>query len=475
MSELEEIQAAIDRRAFLRDGALSLGSLALGSLLARDLPASERADERAHTRDRAPRARSVIFLFMAGGPSQLDLFEQKPKLRALHGETPPPSLIAGKRFAFLKPGAKLLGSPRRFARHGQCGASFSELLPETARIADELCFLRALTTDNFNHGPAKILLNTGSPLNGRPSMGSWILYGLGSEADDLPGFLILQSGPRGPRGGSQLWSSGFLPSSLQGVPLRAGANPILNLAPPPGLSREDERRFLEALREANDAALAETGDPEIETRTRAYEMAFRMQMKAPEAIDLRSESPATLALYGAEPEQPSFARNCLLARRLVERGVRFVQLYHTNWDHHGGPGERIDVDLDRCAREVDRATRGLILDLKARGLLEETLVVWCGEFGRTPLGEVRATTGRDHHVEAFTGWLAGAGVRAGFSHGETDELGFGPTSGRVHVHDLQATILHLLGLEHTRLTYRFQGRDFRLTDVGGTVVREILS
>jgi hypothetical protein len=306
-------------------------------------------------------------------------------------------------------------------------------------------------------------------------MGSWILYGLGSEADDLPGFVVLQSGPRGPRGGSQLWSSGFLPSSLQGVPLRAGANPILDLASPPGLAREDERSFLEALREANDAARELCGDPEIETRTRAYEMAFRMQMRAPEAIDLRRETPATLALYGADPAQPSFARNCLLARRLVERGVRFVQLYHTNWDHHGGPGERIDVDLDRCAREVDRATRGLILDLKARGLLEETLVVWCGEFGRTPLGEVRATTGRDHHVEAFTGWLAGAGVRAGCSHGETDELGFGPVSGRVHVHDLQATLLHLLGLEHTRLTFRFQGRDFRLTDVGGALVREILA
>jgi hypothetical protein len=247
------------------------------------------------------------------------------------------------------------------------------------------------------------------------------------------------------------------------------------LSPPPGLSRADEAEFLRAVRALNDERLETTGDPEIETRTRAYEMAFRMQMRAPEAIDLRRETPATLDLYGVDPDQPSFAKNCLLARRLVERGVRFVQLYHTNWDHHGGPGERIDVDLDRCAREVDRASRALILDLKARGLLEDTLVVWSGEFGRTPLGEVRATTGRDHHIEAFTCWLAGGGVRAGMTHGATDELGFGPLHGRVHIHDLQATVLHLLGIEHTRLTYRFQGRDYRLTDVGGNVVREILS
>jgi uncharacterized protein (DUF1501 family) len=331
-----------------------------------------------------------------------------------------------------------------------------------------------LSTDVFNHGPAKIFMNTGSPQPGRPSMGSWVTYGIGSESQDLPGFVVLQSGPRGPRAGATLWSSGFIPTTYQGVPFRGTGDPILNLASPKGIDRTTQRDFFDVVGDMNKHRLEATNDAEIATRIAAYEMAYRMQSSAPELMDISKETPATLAMYGATPGKASFANNCLLARRLVERGTRFVQLYHTNWDHHGGPGETLEKDLVATAKAVDQASAALVRDLKERGLLEDTLVIWGGEFGRTPMGEPRDNTGRDHHIDAFTMWMAGGGVKPGFSYGKTDELGFGATEGKCHVHDLHATILHLLGIEHTKLTYRFQGRDFRLTDVHGKLIKDIL-
>ncbi len=470
--------AAATRRHFFRDCGVGIGAMALGSLLQGDSLAAPKIDPANPLDPRephfAPKAKSVIFLFMAGAPSQLELFEDKPKLRELHGQPPPKSLLEGKRFAFLKGNETLMGSTRKLERVGQCGMDIGELFPHHKRIVDEVCWLRGMTTDVFNHGPAKLFVNTGFPAPGRPALGAWATYGLGSESRDLPGFVVLQSGPRGPRAGASLWASGFLPTSYQGVPFRSKGDPILHLRSPAGVSRETERDFYDTVGALNRARLEEVGDPEIMTRINAYEMAYRMQTSAPDLMDLSQESAQTLAEYGVNAGQPSFATNCLLARRLVERGVRFIQLYHTNWDSHGGPGENLNDDFEKVCRDVDQASAALVLDLKQRGLLNDTLVVWGGEFGRTPMGEVRATIGRDHHIDAYTMWLAGGGVKSGLIHGKTDELGFGVVEGRVHVHDLQATILHLLGFDHERLTYRFQGRDFRLTDVHGHVVREIL-
>lgn len=469
------------RRHFFGRCGVGLGSIALHELLAQQAVAGfkPKVDP---TRPMAPRqppfrprAKRVIYLFMAGGPSQLELFDDKPRLRELTGQPPPPSLMAGKRFAFLKGNEKLLGSIRKFDRHGQCGMSISELFPNHARIADDVCWLRGMTTDVFNHAPAKLFMNTGFQAPGRPAFGAWATYGLGSESDSLPGFVVLQSGPRGPRGGAALWSSGFLPTSFQGVPFRGKGDPILHLHSPQGITRERERDFYNTVGTLNQARLETTGDPEILTRLNAYEMAYRMQTSAPELMELSKETPETLDLYGVKPGESSFAANCLLARRLVERGVRFVQLYHTNWDSHGGPGENLNADFETVCRDVDQAAAALVLDLKRRGMLEDTLVVWGGEFGRTPMGENRSTLGRDHHVDAFTMWVAGGGIKPGVLHGETDELGFGVTAGKVHVHDLHATLLHLLGFDHEQLSYRFQGRDFRLTDVHGQVVKEILA
>jgi hypothetical protein len=349
------------------------------------------------------------------------------------------------------------------------------LLPHHAKIVDEVCWLRGMTTDVFNHGPAKLFMNSGFQGPGRPAMGAWVTYGLGSESRDLPGFVVLQSGPRGPRAGAALWSSGFLPTSYQGVPFRGKGDPILDLNSPPGTTPEGERDFYKTAGALNRTHFEEAGDPEIMTRINAYEMAFRMQTSAPELMELTKETPETLASYGAEPGKPSFANNCLLARRLIERGVRFVQLYHTDWDHHGDQNNNLSAALEKRCQEVDRASAALILDLKQRGLLEDTLVVWGGEFGRTPMGEVRAMIGRDHHVDAFTMWVAGGGVKPGVVFGATDELGFGVVENKVHVHDLHATLLHLLGFDHQKLTYRFQGRDFRLTDVHGEIVKPILA
>ncbi|HEY1600344.1 MAG TPA: DUF1501 domain-containing protein [Pirellulales bacterium] len=464
------------RRQFFSDCGLSLGGMALAALLDREGQGATRSDPLATRPPHfAPRAKAVIQLFMAGGPSQLELFDQKSKLRELNGQAIPPSYTDGKRFAFIKPDAKLLGSKRRFAQHGASGAEISELLPHTASIADQLAIIRTMKTDVFNHGPAKMMLATGTPQFGRPSMGSWLLYALGSETQELPGFVVLKSGPRGPRSGAALWGNAFLSSVYQGVPLRSQGDPILNLTTPAGISEVQQRRALDAIGRLNHERYATTGDDEIATRIASYEMAHRMQSSAPELIDLASETPETLALYGAKPGEASFANNCLLARRLVERGVRFITLFHTEWDHHGG-SENLEESLEKICLETDRPAAGLVTDLKRRGLLDDTLVVWGGEFGRTPMGEDRGSLGRDHHIEAYSMWLAGGGIKAGQTIGQTDELGFGAVepAQQVHVHDLQATILHLLGLDHLRLTYRFQGRDFRLTDVGGNVIRQIV-
>ncbi|MGE0755456.1 MAG: DUF1501 domain-containing protein [Pirellulaceae bacterium] len=463
----------LTRRHFFRQCGVGVGSMALGSLLARDqasgapLPA-RRTPLQPKPTHFPPRAKSVIFLFMAGGPSQLELFEHKPQLTALNGKPIPQSYIEGKRFAFMDSShrSNLLGSRRQFAQHGACGTWVSDLLPHVAGIVDDLCLITTCKTDLFNHAPAKLFMNTGSGQFGRPSLGAWLTYGLGSECDDLPGFVVLQSGPRGPRGGAVLWGSGILPTTYQGVPLRNQGDPILNLSAPASISNAQQRQVIDTVRELNRKRLAETGDDEIGTRINAYEMAYRMQTSAPELMDTSEETPETLALYGIrDPKESTYARNCLLARRLVERGVRFVQLYHTNWDHHGGPTENLEQHLPAVCQDIDRASAALVLDLKRRGLLDETIVVWGGEFGRTPMGEVRESTGRNHHIDAFTMWFAGGGFQGGRVYGKTDEFGFGAIEDPVHVHDIHATLLHLLGIEHERLSVRFQGLDFRLTGV----------
>jgi hypothetical protein len=504
MNPLEEaiVRArAHTRRHFFADCGVGLGSMALATLLGNGKPAlagseantvsspAERSLRRPNPGESGPlaarpghfpaRAKSVIYLFMAGGPSQLELFDYKPNLISYSGQPVPDSFIKGRRFAFMdiftKEHPKLLGTSRRFARRGESGAWVSDCLPNLATVVDDLTFIPSVATDVFNHAPAKLFTNTGSTQFGRPSMGAWVTYGIGSESDSLPGFVVLQSGPRGPRGGAVNWGSGFLPSAYQGVPLRSGGEPILNLASPSGISSDRQGRTIEAINTLNQERIDLTADPEIAARIHSYEVAFRMQTSAPELIDLEQETADTLRMYGATPGVPSFASNCILARRLVERGVRFVQLYHTDWDHHGVPGQTLSTDLDTVCRDIDRPCAALIRDLKTRGLLDETLVVWGGEFGRTPMGEIRETVGRNHHIDAMTMWMAGGGVKAGHTLGETDEFGFAPVSDRVHIHDIQATILHLLGLDHEKLTYRFQGRDFRLTDVAGEVVQKLLA
>jgi hypothetical protein len=463
------------RRHFFNRCSMGLGSMALASLSQGNVAAATTNPIAPRPPHKAAKAKSVIYLFMAGGPSQLELFEDKPKLRTLTGKKAPEEFMKGKQFAFLKKDALLLGSARSFGRYGQSGATLSELFPHQRKIVDDVCFLRGMTTNVFNHGPAKIFMNTGAPQPGRPSMGSWVSYGIGSESHSLPAFVVLQSGPRGPRAGATLWSSGFLPTTHQGVPFRGNGDPILNLSNPPGFDQKRQRHFFDVVRSLNQGHLKAVGDPEIATRIAAYEMAYRMQSSAPELMDLTGESKATMDLYGPDAAKPSFARNCILARRLVERGARFIQLYHTNWDSHGGPSESLEDDLERVTHDVDQASAALILDLKQRGLLDDTLVVWGGEFGRTPMGEPRKPTGRDHHIDAFTVWLAGGGIKPGISIGKTDELGYSVTEDKTHVHDLQATVLHLLGLDHEKLTFRFQGRDFRLTDVHGQVIEKILA
>ena len=468
------------RRHFFRDCGVGLGGMALGSLLARESRAAPATNPLAPKPGHfEPKAKAVIFLFMAGGPSQFELFDPKPELQKLHGQPIPESFVKGKRFAFMdtfaKERPKLLGTGRKFTRHGKTGAYVSECLPHFAKIVDDVAFVRSVATNVFNHGPAKVFFNSGSPQFGRPAMGSWVTYGLGSESTDLPGFVVLQSGPRGPRGGAGLWSSGFLPTTFQGVPFRSGGDPIINLSSPAGVTRDRQKEVIDTIKDLNGDRLDVTGDPEIATRIASYEMAYRMQVSAPDLIDLSREDAKTINAYGAKPGAASFANNCLLARRLVERGVRFVQLYHTDWDHHGDAVNNLGKGLDAVCQQVDQPMAALVRDLKQRGLLDSTLVIWGGEFGRTPMGEIRDTVGRNHHIDAYTMWLAGGGIKPGISIGETDEFGFSPTVDRVHVHDLQATVLHQLGLEHTKLTFKFQGRDYRLTDVHGEVVKKLLA
>ena len=462
------------RRHFFNDCGIGLGSIALANMLgtgktqaAASLPRPEFT----------PKAKNVICLFMAGGPSQFEMLSNKPKLGELDGQVAPDSFFPKeKNFAFIGKGAKLLGSRRKFKRYGKSGKEISELLPHSAGIADDLCFLDGMTTDVFNHGPAKLFMNTGFQVPGRPSMGAWVTYGLGSESSDLPGFVVLPSGPRGPRSGNALWSSGFLPTSYQGVPFRNSGDPILNLNSPKGIDSDSQNDFFKLVGDLNRKRLETTGDPEIATRIAAGEMAYRMQTSAPELMDIKKESKIVLERYGAEPGANSYANNCLLARRLIERGVRFVQLYHSTWDDHANLNQKLTTN---CGM-TDQPTAALLTDLERRGLLDETLVIWGAEFGRTPMAEVRRGStpgkeGRDHHPFAFSMWMAGGGIRGGQVVGKTDELGYHIVEDPVHVHDLHATILHCLGLDHLRLTYRHQGRDFRLTDVAGTVVKKLLA
>jgi hypothetical protein len=467
----------VTRRWFFRDCGVGLGAMALAQLLAENAhaaPASEAAEtsdplapKRSH---HSPKAKRVIFLFMAGAPSHLELFDYKPELARFDGQLPPAELLQGYRAAFINPSSKLLGPKFAFSRHGECGAEVSELLPHFARIVDKTTIVKSLVTDAFNHAPAQIFMNTGSQQFGRPSMGSWVTYGLGSDTRDVPGFVVLNSGSKGPSGGNSNFGSGFLPTVHQGVPFRSSGEPVLYLSSPQGLDRAIERRSLDTIQRLNRMRLDDVGDPEIATRINSYELAYRMQESAPELMDISKEPREVLELYGAEPGKPSFANNCLLARRLIERGVRFVQLFHEAWDQHGN----LVNDLRKNCKNTDQASAALVEDLDQRGLLDETIVIWGGEFGRTPMVQ-GGNDGRDHHPNAFTMWLAGGGFRRGAVVGETDDLGFNATTDRVHVHDLHATILHLLGFDHTRLTHKFQGRDFRLTDVFGRVMRQLLA
>ena len=469
------------RRHFFSRCGVGVGKIALASMLGGRLLSADTAKAVNPNAPKPPhfppKVKNVIYLFMAGGPSQLELFDYKPALQQYDGKSAPESLLKGKRFAFMdtfsKEPPKLLGTRREFKRYGKSGTYVSELLPNIGSVADDIALISGVSTDNFNHGPAKCFVNTGSTRFGRPSIGAWVTYGIGSESEDLPGFVVLESGPRGPRGGAALWGSGFLPTAYQGVPFRSGGDPILDLSSPKGVTARTEQQSLDVIRDLDLAKLEETGDPEITTRIAAYEMAYRMQTSGPELIDFSKESRKTLEMYGAEPGKSSYANNCLLARRLVERGTRFVQLYHTDWDHHADLGQ----PLEQVAREIDRPTAALIRDLKDRGLLEHTLVVWGGEFGRTPMGEARESKkiGRNHHIDAYTLFMAGGGIRPGQVVGGTDELGFNPVGDRIHIHDIQATLLHLLGLDHTRLTFKFQGRNFRLTDVSGQVIQKLLA
>ena len=460
---------ATTRRHFFSTAGIGIGSLALSSLLDREAHAAPSSHY-------PPKAKAVIFLLQAGAPSQLDLFDYKPKLKEFHGTQVPDELIEGERFAFLSGKPSLLGPQFEFQRHGSTGTYVSELLPHISRVVDETAFVYSLTTDQFNHSPAQLKMFTGHERPGRPSLGAWLTYGIGSENDNLPGFVVLSSG-RGARCGAACMGPGFLPTVYQGVQFRSGKEPVLFLSNPDGVSPDMRRDSLDAIRDLNALRHAEVGDAEIETRIASYEMAYRMQTAVPELMDISQEPAAIHEMYGTEPGKKSFANNCLLARRLVESGVRYVQLMHGEWDHHGGPRVNLPLHLPERCLEVDRATAALIEDLKQRGMLDETLVIWGGEFGRTPMlqGEPDdPNVGRDHH-RTFTMWLAGGGIKAGARFGATDELGYRAAESPVTVHDLQATIMHLLGLDHTRLTYKFQGRDYRLTDVHGEIIEPLLA
>ncbi len=472
----------LTRRHFLRDCQVGLGGIALsamgaGPLTGAELPESPLATRKPHF---TPKAKRVVYIHCAGSPPHLDLLDYKPELVKRSGQDCPDEFVKGKEFAFTKGMPKLMGTPRKFSQHGQGGTWMSDAIPNFHGIADEMCVIRSMHTDQFNHAPAQLFLLTGSPRQGRPSMGSWVTYGLGSENEDLPGFVVMISGGIQPSAGKNAWGSGFLPSVFQGVQCRSKGDPVLYVKDPKGMSRELRRQGLDALRSLNELQARELGSPETLTRIAQYELAYRMQVSVPEVMDISRESKETIESYGANPGASSLANNCLLARRLLEKGVRFVQLFDWGWDFHGtNPKEDIRDGLTKKCSTMDRPVAALIRDLKERGLLEDTLVIWSGEFGRTPFREGRTAKGkvlgRDHFPDCYSMFLAGGGVKGGTNHGQSDELGFSPAKDPVHVHDLQATILHLLGFNHEQLIHRFQGRDYRLTDVHGKVIKSVLA
>ncbi len=460
---------SIARRWFMKDCGVGLGALAMrglgdGATLPNNNPLAPRQP---HFK---PKAKRVIYLFMAGAPSHLELFDNKPQLAKFDGTLPPPELLKGYRAAFINPNSKLLGPKFKFAKYGRSGAELSELLPYLSKVVDDIAIVKSMNTDAFNHAPGQLLMNTGSMIFGRPSFGAWTTYGLGSEAEDLPAFVVLSTGKKGPSGGNSCWGSGFLPTVHQGVQFRASGDPVLYLSNPQGVDAQLQRESLDSIRRLNQMKLDDVGDPEIATRINSYEMAFKMQTSAPDLMDISKEPKHILEMYGAEPGKPSFANCLLLARRMAERGVRFTQIFHEAWDQHGS----LVKDITQNCKDTDQACAALVTDLKQRGMLDDTLVIWGGEFGRTPMTQ-GGTDGRDHHPNAFTMWMAGGGIKPGLVMGQTDELGFNVTEDKVHVHDLHATLMHLLGFDHTKLTYRSQGRNFRLTDVHGRVVEKLLA
>lgn len=477
------------RRHFLKESAMGLGALALGSLFGacntNKQESSQLVFDPAHPLmpklpHFAAKAKSVIYLHMAGAPSQLELFDYKPELMKMDGQDCPPSLLEGKKFAFIRGVPKMLGPQTTFAQYGQCRAWVSNLMPHLSTLVDEISFLKAVTTDQFNHGPAQLLLHTGSPRLGKPSMGSWVTYGLGTENQNLPGFVVLTSGGLNPDAGKSVWGSGFLPSVYQGVQCRSEGDPVLFIKDPEGVDRELRKTSIDAINQANADEYKEYKDPEILSRIAQYEMAYKMQITVPEVMNINNEPAYIHEMYGTKPGQACFANNALLARKLVEKGVRFVQLFDWGWDSHGTEEKNsLNIGFVNKCRSTDKPIAALLLDLKQRGLLDETLVVWGGEFGRTPMRETKAGIinpfqGRDHHTEAFTMWMAGAGIKKGFSYGETDEIGYSSVSGKVEAFDIQATILNQLGFNHEKLTYDYQGRPFRLTDTKGKVINDIL-
>ena len=477
MNHQQSLQASVarylSRRWFLRDCGVGLAGIAAGALAAQNAPAApgQASNPLAPRQPHYPgKAKRVIYMFNAGAPSHLELFDNKPELTRRNGQLPPAELLKGYRAAFINPNSALLGPKFKYDRHGQCGMELSEVLPHTASIADEICLIRTMQTDAVNHAPAQIMMNTGSQQFGRPSFGSWTLYGLGSECEDLPGFVVLTSA-KGTSGGASNYGCGFLPTMYGGIPFRSAGDPVLYLSNPRGIDNETQRASLDSLQRLNQLTLQTAGDPETAARIQSYEMAYRLQTSAPELMDLGTETKETLEMYGVkDPKESSYARNCLLARRLIERGVRFVQLFHEAWDQHGN----LTAGVKQNALDTDKASAALVRDLKQRGLLNDTLVVWGGEFGRTPMVQ-GGNDGRDHHNRCFSVWLAGGGIKAGHVHGQTDEFGFNAVTDPVHVHDLNATMLHLLGFDHLRHTFRFQGRDYRLTDIYGNVVQGILA
>jgi hypothetical protein len=492
---LKEAERAVTqmytRRHFIRESAMGLGALALGSILQScgsrsSAAAGSVAFDPAHPM--APRlpmfpakAKSVIYLHMAGAPSQLELFDYKPDLVKLDGKDCPPSLLEGKRFAFIRGVPKMMGPQAKFAQHGESRAWVSEYLPHLSTVVDDITFLKAVSTDQFNHAPAQLMVHTGSARLGRPSIGSWITYGLGTENQNLPGFVVLTSGGKFPDAGKSVWGSGFLPSVYQGVQCRSEGDPVLFIKDPKGMDRDLRKASIDAINRVNKEEYKEYNDPEILSRISQYEMAYKMQIAVPEVMNINDEPAYIHEMYSTQPGKACIANNILLARKLVEKGVRFVQLFDWGWDSHGTNAEgAVDIGMVNKCREMDKAVTALILDLKQRGLLEETLVVWGGEFGRTPMlenrnGRPNPFKGRDHHVDAFTIWMAGGGVKKGFSYGETDEIGYGGVSGKVNTFDIQATILNQMGFDHEKFTYEYQGRPFRLTDVGGKVIQDIIA